>query len=81
MTKYGRHVHLLVRGPKMKASKEMQKRTLGDKQITVHFNTECLDAAGNSKVRPVLSPSPSLCFCVFCAFPLLRFRFFSPRRN
>jgi thioredoxin reductase (NADPH) len=49
LTKYGRHVHLLVRGSAMKASKEMQKRALNNKQVTVHFNTECLDATGNSK--------------------------------
>lgn len=49
LTKYGRHVHLLVRGEKMRASKEMQNRVKANKQITVHFNTECVDATGNSK--------------------------------
>ena len=49
LTKYGRHVHLLVRGEKMKASKEMQKRVLSDARITVHFHTQCVDATGNAK--------------------------------
>mmetsp|Transcript_35798 Transcript_35798/g.89371 ORF Transcript_35798/g.89371 Transcript_35798/m.89371 type:complete len:563 (-) Transcript_35798:295-1983(-) len=49
LTKYGRHVHLLVRGATMKASKEMQNRALSHKQVTVHFNTECVDATGNNK--------------------------------
>jgi len=49
LTKYGRHIHLLVRGSKMRASKAMQDRVLAHKNITVHFNTECTDASGNSK--------------------------------
>ena len=49
LTKYGRHVHLLVRGAAMRASKEMQARVLASKQITVMYDTECVDATGNSK--------------------------------
>jgi len=49
LTKYGRHVHLLVRGEHMRASKEMQSRVLSNHQITVHYNTDCMDAVGNSK--------------------------------
>ena len=49
LTKYGRHVHLLVRGDHMRASKEMQSRVLSNNQVTVHYNTDCVDAVGNTK--------------------------------
>ena len=49
LTKYGKHVHLLVRGPKMRASKAMQDRVLSNTRITVHFNTAVEDAFGDSK--------------------------------
>ncbi|EEH51377.1 uncharacterized protein MICPUCDRAFT_23559 [Micromonas pusilla CCMP1545] len=53
LTKYGKHVHLLVRGEKMKARsihcKEMRNRVVANKQITTHYNTECYDAFGNAK--------------------------------
>lgn len=32
-------MHLLVRGPAMRASKAMQDRVLAHSKITVHFNT------------------------------------------
>jgi len=43
LTKYGKHVHLFVRGDHMKASKAMQDRVLGNKGVTVHFNAIPLD--------------------------------------
>ncbi|NJR62587.1 MAG: thioredoxin-disulfide reductase [Cyanobacteria bacterium CRU_2_1] len=46
LTKYGSHVHLLVRGDKMRASKAMQDRVLSNPKITVHWNTETLDVFG-----------------------------------
>lgn len=46
LTKYGSHVHLLVRGEKMRASKAMQDRVLSNPKITVHWNTETLDVFG-----------------------------------
>jgi len=49
LTKYCKHVHLLVRGPTMRASKAMQDRVIQHKGITVHYNTECVDALPNSK--------------------------------
>jgi len=49
LTKYCKHVHLLVRGPTLRASKAMQDRVLRHKGITVHYNTECIDALPNSK--------------------------------
>jgi len=49
LTKYAKHVHLLVRSSKMRASKAMQDRVLKHKAITVHYNTECVDGTPNSK--------------------------------
>ncbi len=46
LTKYGSHVHLLVRGDKMRASKAMQDRVLKNPKITVHWNTEVIDVFG-----------------------------------
>jgi thioredoxin reductase (NADPH) len=46
LTKYGSHVHLLVRGDKMRASKAMQDRVLKNPKITVHWNTSVLDVFG-----------------------------------
>ncbi len=47
LTKYGSHVHLLVRGEKMRASKAMQDRVLSNPKITVHWNTGLVDVFGN----------------------------------
>ena len=47
LTKYGSHVHLLVRTDKMRASKAMQDRVLKNSKITVHWNTEAVDVYGN----------------------------------
>lgn len=49
LTKYGKHVHLLVRGPQMRASKAMQDRVLSNPRITVHLNTGIVDAIGDKK--------------------------------
>jgi thioredoxin reductase (NADPH) len=46
LTKYGSHVHLLVRGDKMRASKAMQDRVLKNPKITVHWNTSVIDVFG-----------------------------------
>jgi thioredoxin reductase (NADPH) len=48
LTKYGDHVHLLVRSDKMRASKAMQDRVLNNPKITVHWNTEPLDVFGEN---------------------------------
>ncbi|MCT7958369.1 thioredoxin-disulfide reductase [Laspinema palackyanum] len=47
LTKYGTHVHLLVRREEMRASKAMQDRVLKNPKITVHWNTETVDIFGN----------------------------------
>lgn len=48
LTKYGSHVHLLVRGEAMRASKAMQDRVLNNSKITVHWHTEAVDVIGES---------------------------------
>lgn len=47
LTKYGSHVHLLVRSDKMRASKAMQDRVLSNPKITVHWNTDAVDVFGH----------------------------------
>ena len=49
LTKYGDHVHMLVRTDKMRASKAMQDRVLANPRITVHWNTEPIDVVGNDE--------------------------------
>lgn len=51
LTKYGSHVHLLIRSDKMRASKAMQDRVLKNPQITVHWNTEAIDAEGDDLMQ------------------------------
>ena len=48
LTKYGSHVHLLVRSEKMRASKAMQDRVLANSKITVHWQTEAVDVFGEN---------------------------------
>ncbi|KAF3441194.1 hypothetical protein FNV43_RR15106 [Rhamnella rubrinervis] len=49
LTKYARHVHLLVRRDQLRASKAMQDRVYNSPNITVHFNTETVDVVSNTK--------------------------------
>ena len=49
LTKYGDHVHMIVRGEAMRASKAMQDRVLSNPRITVHWNSETLDVVGDVK--------------------------------
>jgi thioredoxin reductase (NADPH) len=46
LTKYGSHVHLLVRREAMRASKAMQDRVLKNPKITVHWNAQPIDFFG-----------------------------------
>ena len=48
LTKYGSHVHLLVRREEMRASKAMQDRVLANPKVTVHWNTEAVDVFGEN---------------------------------
>nr|KYP73653.1 Thioredoxin reductase [Cajanus cajan] len=49
LTKYARHVHLLVRREQLRASKAMQDRVFDNPNVTVHFNTEAVDLVSNTK--------------------------------
>ncbi|CAN1125423.1 NADPH-dependent thioredoxin reductase 3, partial [Linum perenne] len=57
LTKYARHVHLLVRRDQLRASRAMQDRVdydacfrvVNNPNITVHYNTETLDVVSNTK--------------------------------
>jgi len=53
LTKYGSHVHLLVRREGMRASKAMQDRVLENPKITVHWNTVAVDVYGNGLMEGV----------------------------
>jgi thioredoxin reductase (NADPH) len=53
LTKYGNHVHLLVRRDEMRASKAMQQRVLEHPKITVHWNTEAVDVFGSDRMEGV----------------------------
>ena len=48
LTKYGSHVHMLVRTEKMRASKAMQDRVLNNPKITIHWNTDIVDVFGEA---------------------------------
>lgn len=48
LTKYGSHVHLIVRRDTMRASKAMQDRVLSNPKITVHWNTDPVDVFGTN---------------------------------
>ena len=47
LTKYGSHVHLLVRSDRLRASAAMADRVQANPQITVHWNTQVADAEGD----------------------------------
>lgn len=46
LTKYGSHVHLIVRSDRLRASAAMADRVLANSAITVHWNSEVLDVKG-----------------------------------
>jgi thioredoxin reductase (NADPH) len=46
LTKYGSHVHLIVRGDKLRASAAMADRVLANPAITVHWSRQVADAIG-----------------------------------
>lgn len=47
LTKYGSHVHLLVRSDRLRASAAMADRVLANPMITVHWNSEIVDVNGD----------------------------------
>ncbi|MGB1417231.1 MAG: thioredoxin-disulfide reductase [Synechococcus sp.] len=48
LTKYGSHVHLLVRSDRLRASAAMADRVLANPMITVHWNSEIIDVNGDN---------------------------------
>ena len=54
LTKYGSHVHLLVRGERFRASAAMADRVLANPAITVHWNTRVVDARGDDWLSAVV---------------------------
>jgi thioredoxin reductase (NADPH) len=46
LTKYGSHVHLIVRSDRLRASAAMADRVLANPAISLHWNRELLDVAG-----------------------------------
>ena len=47
LTKYGSHVHLLVRSSTLRASAAMSDRVKANSNITIHWETELVDVLGN----------------------------------
>ncbi|KAI9320506.1 thioredoxin reductase [Dichotomocladium elegans] len=50
LTKYGSHVHVLVRRDRLRASKVMASRLLKHPKVTVHFNKVATAALGDGKL-------------------------------
>jgi len=53
LAKFGSQVHMLVRRDVLRASKAMQERVLKNPKITVHWNTEALEAKGEALLTQV----------------------------
>lgn len=53
LTKYGSHVHLIVRSAKLRASAAMADRVLVNPNITVHWNRQVADASGGDWLESI----------------------------
>jgi len=53
LTKYGSHVHLIVRGETLRASAAMADRVLANPAITVHWNRQVADALGGDWLEAI----------------------------
>jgi thioredoxin reductase (NADPH) len=53
LTKYGSHVHLIVRGDRLRASAAMADRVLANPAITVHWNRQVADALGGDWLEAI----------------------------
>ncbi len=53
LTKYGSHVHLIVRRDSLRASAAMADRVLANPAITVHWQREVADAAGGDWLESI----------------------------
>ncbi len=54
LTKYGSHVHLLVRSKILKASAAMADRVKANSNITIHWETELVDVLGNEWLEKLI---------------------------
>ena len=53
LTKYGSHVHLIVRRSELRASKAMADRLLANPAISVHWNRDLVDVAGGDWLETI----------------------------
>ena len=53
LTKYGSHVHLIVRGDRLRASGAMADRVLANPAITVHWNRQVVEARGGTWLEAI----------------------------
>ena len=53
LTKYGSHVHLIVRGDRLRASGAMADRVLANPAITVHWNRQVVEARGDTWLEAI----------------------------
>ena len=53
LTKYGSHVHLIVRTDKLRASAAMADRVLANPNITVHWSRQVADALGSDWLEAI----------------------------
>jgi thioredoxin reductase (NADPH) len=59
LTKYGSHVHLIVRRDSLRASGAMADRVLANPAITVHWNREVADVSGNGWLEAITLRNPA----------------------
>jgi thioredoxin reductase (NADPH) len=55
LARYGKHVTVLVRREKLRASKAMASRLLANPKITVKFNSVAIEALGENKPRGLMT--------------------------
>jgi len=53
LTKYGDHVHLIVRSGQLRASKAMADRVLANPSITVHWHRQVADCSGSDWLEAI----------------------------
>ena len=53
LTKYGDHVHLIVRSGQLRASKAMADRVLANPNITVHWHRQVADCSGSDWLEAI----------------------------
>ena len=58
LTKYGDHVHLIVRSDRFRASAAMADRVLANPNITVHWNRQVVDCSGTDWLEAITLRDP-----------------------